>query len=1204
MAFVGRGRGQRLARAFLRPFRSLLRPLASDARGFFFAHISEQLRIGLAETGRELAELRIGQRILADSLRRLRSEPGERLPALVPSPPGAIEAVHQFHSGSAQGDAITKAMLLTRRLLRGLGYRSEIYVEHRDPALAGTLRPLSELPEHGRYVLLLRHSMGHDRLNEILALPAPKVLVYHNITPPKLIAVAGARRYGEMGRAQLAELAHSVTAALADSAANALELRRLGFPCVAVCPLLVDPEEIAARVALAPPRGAADPFTLLFVGRLSPSKAQAELVDVFAAFRARFPAPARLVLVGREDWGGDYPVEVRARIAAHGLGDSVLLTGLVSDEALWGWYARSDLFLSLSRHEGFGVPLVEAAAAGLAVMAWPAGAVADTLGGIGLLASRAPEAVAASLLPLAFDPARRAALLAAQRPLLARFRPQAALPVLVSALARAGAVPPPPAAERAALAAGMAFEIHGHFNGSYSLAQVNRDLARALENVRPGRVRIVAIEGGASADLSGVPEAKRAPLAALAAREAADTAPLVAIFHHYPPLVPTGHADLRLAFVFWEETLAPPSMIAALEGGFDAVLAPSAASAKALADSGLARPISVIGHAPDLTRFAALWRERPIPSLPFTFLHVSSAFPRKGIDALLAAWEAAFTAADPVRLLIKTFPNPHHELASELERFRLNHPRAAPIVLIGHETTEEEMLGLYRDAGAMVLPSRGEGFNLPAAEAMAAGLPLIVTGWGGHRDFLGPDEARLVSYRLVPARSHLSVSGGLWAEPDIADLARALREMPDPSFAPLIAARREKARAVALRLADPEPVIRRLEEAAIAAILYPPAKPLGLAAVTTWDVFCGIAEYSRQMLEAMVTARPAAFAPLAILCDDRTLAAPGSAIRFGANGARVWPCWSLKQPQSVKNIAAAISRTDPDTVLIQHQSGLMSSALLAALLHELRVAGRRVLVIMHNPRQALAEAGAEELTKALKGVFRVLVHTLSDLDLLCERGLEPQASLLPHGVGPPAPPTPIRSLPLGAAPVLGSHGFLLPHKGIPLLIEAAASLRRRWPLLTLRLMTAEYPSPESARELATCRALAEKLGMAGAIEWKTDFLPRERLCEALRGCDLVALAYGDSAESASGALRTALAAGVPVAARASAVFADAEEAIARLDATEPAAMAEQLALLLADAERRRELTRRAALWMAEHGWPVIGARMAGLAAQAAGNVER
>ena len=178
------------------------------------------------------------------------------------------------------------------------------------------------------------------------------------------------------------------------------------------------------------------------------------------------------------------------------------------------------------------------------------------------------------------------------------------------------------------------------------------------------------------------------------------------------------------------------------------MLAPSSYVARLLVDSGVTRPVITIGQAPPLAAYTALG-DRPART-PFTFLHVSSAFPRKGIDVLLTAWQRAFRATDAVELVIKTAPNPHNIAAAQIAALHAADPDAAPIRLIEDDCDEPAMAALFAAADAMVLPTRGEGYNLPAAEAMAAGLPLIVTDATGHRDFAGPATARLVRSHTRP----------------------------------------------------------------------------------------------------------------------------------------------------------------------------------------------------------------------------------------------------------------------------------------------------------------------------------------------------------------------------------------------------------------------------------------------------------------------
>ncbi len=1099
-------------------------------------------------------------------------QPEPAQPAAEP-PGGPLAAVHQFHSGSAVGDAITNAMLITRGLLRGMGYDSRIFAEHRGPGLP-EVHGLDELPEHHRYALIVRHSMGHDALARILALPVPKLLIYHNITPPELLADSPfLQEYARKGRAQLAELRPAVAAALADSEYNALELRQAGFDPVAACPLLFDVDAMR-DAAPAPRRGRV--FTVLFVGRVARSKGQLELVAAYARFRAAYPGESRLVLVGRHGNAEDpYMAELaalRRRV------EGVELTGLVSDAALRQHYAAADLYVSLSQHEGFGVPLVEAMAAGVPVLAWPAGAVPYTLAGAGvLLDDRTKEGVAAAMLDLAMDPAGRAAIADRQRRALDRFRLQRQAPALTAALARAGVRAPQDPGAQDALSANMHVTIAGHMNGTYSLAEVNRALAAALEAGRPGAVRLLAVEGEVTTGVEGVPAEQREAVRALLARPAPETAPAIVISQHYPVWVPHQPGDLALALFYWEESLVPAETVARLNAGFGGVLAPTRIVAKALIDSGVQVPVRVLAQAPRLERFRALRAGRAGRAEgagPFTFLHVSSCFPRKGVDVLLAAYAAAFRRGDRVRLVIKGFPNIHNTVAAQLAQLRAADPEAPAIELIDRDLGEDALLDLYRTADAMVLPSRGEGFNLPAAEALAAGLPLIVTGHGGHMDFVGtaaPGTVRLLRYRMAASGSHLASGFSLWADPDPDDLAAALREAV------------ERGRRAAPDLASHVPdVADRLGRIAAGLLLAPPAPAFAAAWVTTWGVRCGVAGYAQQLVAAMPGAH-------AVLADIRSTATGG------ARG--VHPVWRLGEARSVADLSGAILRMDPPVVVVQHQPGLLPWGVLASLLAAPALQGRVVCAALHNTQHLMDVSAAERAAtlRALAGISRVVVHTLHDVNRLSGMGLEGNVTLIPQGApaaAAPRPPPPDRTE--GAPAVIGCYGFFLPGKGIAELIEALALLRRRWPLAGLRLVNAEYPGPESADEIARCRRLVAAAGLQDAVAFETGFLDEAESIALLAGCDLVVLPYQASKEASSAALRSALGAGVAVAVTPLPLFDEAEDAVIRLSGTDPARLAEGIAAVLLDGAARTATATAARAWLADRDWAAIARRWDGM----------
>jgi glycosyltransferase involved in cell wall biosynthesis len=319
---------------------------------------------------------------------------------------------------ASYGDAVTNSLLLTRRLLRGLGFESEIYVDAADARLRGDMLEFGHHAPSPSNVLLVHHSFGHERLERVLAVPDRKVLVYHNVTPAGFFPDnAWTRRHVDLGRAQLASYRPAVVGALCDSAFNAKELVALGYENVTVLPLLLTTDGLReapwnARIVEAN----AATFTVLFVGRVERNKCHDDVIDVFRCVDRWLGRRAQCVLVGKHDPSIPYIHELRQRTAALGLADRVRFVGHVAYDDLYAWYRAADVFLSMSEHEGFGVPLIEAMAFDVPVIAHASTSVPDTLRGAGVLFEGKPiEEIAALICLLAEDARLRDRLVARQR---------------------------------------------------------------------------------------------------------------------------------------------------------------------------------------------------------------------------------------------------------------------------------------------------------------------------------------------------------------------------------------------------------------------------------------------------------------------------------------------------------------------------------------------------------------------------------------------------------------------------------------------------------------------------------------------------------------------------------------------------------------------------------------------------------------------
>jgi glycosyltransferase involved in cell wall biosynthesis len=343
----------------------------------------------------------------------------------------------------------------------------------------------------------------------------------------------------------------------------------------------------------------------------------------------------------------------------------------------------------------------------------------------------------------------------------------------------------------------------------------------------------------------------------------------------------------------------------------------------------------------------------------------------------------------------------------------------------------------------------------------------------------------------------------------------------------------------------------------------------------------------------MLPAADEHFARPVVFCDRRTMES------IEADGPRIEPVWYDTSAASITDLAGAIARNDPDAVVIQHQPGLITWRGLADLLDDRRLRRRISVVVLHTT-QHLMEIEETERTAAVAAMARasrVLVHRLADLEFLRRLGLSTNVVVFPQGA-PSQAATPVpRALDPAkpdAAPVIGCFGFFLPGKGIPRLIAAAAELRRTWPHLRVKLVNSEYPVPTSAAEIASCRSLAQELGIADCIDWHTGFLPVDQCLELLSGCDLLVLPYDETKESSSSAVRTALASGVPVAVTPVAIFDDAGPAVHRFAAIETAAVATGIDALLRDAKARKSLKAAAGAWLEARSWPSLGQRLRGM----------
>jgi glycosyltransferase involved in cell wall biosynthesis len=350
--------------------------------------------------------------------------------------------IDQWVPALHRGDAIGDSARLMRDAFRRWGYTADVYAFDMDDDLEGDGRYYRDwTPGGADDVVMMHYALPSAMTHHLRDHKGRRVLIHHNVTPPEFFAAYDAEmvRICRIGREELA-LLKNVDLALGDSEYNRQELEAAGFRRTGVLPIYLD----FARYRQAPNpvllRFLGDgPANVLFVGRLSPNKKHDDLIRLASYWKRFISADVRLVLVGKLPRTRHYFDALQAYLYEHGFTPwEVLFLGHVEHDDLLACYRAAHVFVSMSEHEGFGVPLVEAMLMDVPIVAYRCTAVGHTLGDAGLQFDTkdiAPMAEAAHL--LARDAAARASVLAGQARRLTAFAPEtveAALRSYVEAL--------------------------------------------------------------------------------------------------------------------------------------------------------------------------------------------------------------------------------------------------------------------------------------------------------------------------------------------------------------------------------------------------------------------------------------------------------------------------------------------------------------------------------------------------------------------------------------------------------------------------------------------------------------------------------------------------------------------------------------------------------------------------------------------------
>lgn len=339
-----------------------------------------------------------------------------------------MKAIHQLVAGFTHGDAISNEAVVMRGIFRSWDFESDIFSETRRilPELRNDAKDVSAYkaickPDD---IALLHLSVGSD-VNEAFAqLPCRKAILYHNITPAEYFTgiqdqiARGLAR----GREQAKRLAGSAQVVMADSSFNASELREWGYPESRVLPLVLDLERLRDHAnRYTRYKYDDDLVNVLFVGRCAPNKRIEDCLAAFYYFQKFVEPNSRFIHVGSYAGTEQYHALLLTQQREMQL-NHVDLVGTMRQDELNAVYRASGVFLCMSEHEGFCIPLIEAMVSDVPVLAYAAAAVPETLDGAGVLFhEKRYDLVAEMMGRLVRDQALRNAVIQGQRQRLARY---------------------------------------------------------------------------------------------------------------------------------------------------------------------------------------------------------------------------------------------------------------------------------------------------------------------------------------------------------------------------------------------------------------------------------------------------------------------------------------------------------------------------------------------------------------------------------------------------------------------------------------------------------------------------------------------------------------------------------------------------------------------------------------------------------------
>lgn len=311
--------------------------------------------------------------------------------------------IYQLLPNLALGDGVGNEVMEIDRLLKEKKINTKIFADGIDPKISGDVAAaVCDMPELSKEDIVLYHFSIGTNLNQFVkTLHAKIIFRYHNITPSHFFTNINPflEELCKRGEKEVRDLKDVPVYCLAVSEFNKKDLISYGYTCpIEVIPIILrmsdyekNPEERILK------KYNDDATNLLFVGRIAPNKKQDDIIKVFKAYCSNYNKNSRLFIVGGF-WEEDSYYKSLLELIDKEKIENVIITGHISFEEELAYYKLADVFVCMSEHEGFCIPLIEAMYFNIPIVAYNSTAVPYTLGDAGVLVDTKESTIVSAMI--------------------------------------------------------------------------------------------------------------------------------------------------------------------------------------------------------------------------------------------------------------------------------------------------------------------------------------------------------------------------------------------------------------------------------------------------------------------------------------------------------------------------------------------------------------------------------------------------------------------------------------------------------------------------------------------------------------------------------------------------------------------------------------------------------------------------------------